>query len=303
MLFLDGVGIGARDPAVNPLFRARMPSLRSIAGGDLPSLRRRTLSSARGLVIPLDATLGVAGLPQSGTGQTALFTGVNAAALAGKHFGPYPYSTLKPVIAERSIFRRLRDAGMSPLFANAFPRRFFDYVESHANRMTVTTLSCRTSGVPLLQGADLEKGGAVSADITNEGWAALGYPDIPVIDPEVAGERLSALSREHPFVLFEYWKTDKAGHAMDEAGAVSVLETFDAMLGGILRSIDAANTILLITSDHGNIEDLSVKTHTRHPVPLVLAGAGARALARRFPPGADLTAVTPAVLEYIGAAG
>ena len=300
MLFLDGVGIGTRDPSVNPLFAARMPALRSMLGGDLPSLRRRRITSPEGAVLPLDATLGVPGLPQSGTGQTSLFTGVNGAALAGKHFGPYPYSTLKPVIATRSIFRRLRDAGKSPLFANAFPRRFFEYVESHRGRMTVTTLSCATGGVPLLRAGDLLRGKAVSADITNAAWHGLGYPDIPVIAPEVAGERLAGLSREHEFVLFEYWKTDKAGHAMNAPESVSALETLDAMLSGILRAFDAARTLLLITSDHGNIEDLSVKTHTRHPVPLVVGGAGSSKFAGRFGPGADLTDVCPALLEYIG---
>jgi 2,3-bisphosphoglycerate-independent phosphoglycerate mutase len=302
MLFLDGVGIGVRDPSVNPLFAARLPALRSILGGDLPSLRRRSITSGSGTVLPLDATLGVPGLPQSGTGQTSLFTGVNGAALAGKHFGPYPYSTLKPVIAARSIFRRLRDAGKSPLFANAFPRRFFDYVEAHKGRLSVTTLSCAAAGVPLLRAGDLFRGKAVSADITNAGWHDLGYAEIPVIAPEEAGERLAHLARDHDFVLFEYWKTDKAGHAMSAAESINVLETLDAMLAGILRAFNAARTLLLITSDHGNIEDLTVKTHTRHPVPLVLAGAGWAQLAGRFPRDADLTAVCPALLDYIGIA-
>jgi hypothetical protein len=300
MLFLDGVGIGVKDPSVNPLFAARLPALRSLFGGDLPSLGRRRMNSGNAFVLPLDATLGVPGLPQSGTGQTSLFTGANGAALAGKHFGPHPYSTLKPVIEERSIFRRLRDAGKSPLFANAFPQRFFDYLSAHRGRMSVTTLSCTTSGVPLLCAADLSRGMAVSADITNAGWPALGYPGIRTITPAEAGKRLSGLARDHEFVLFEYWKTDKAGHAMNAREAVSVLETFDAMLEGILDSLDWGETLLLITSDHGNIEDLTTKTHTRHPVPLILYGAGAGTFADRFKPGADLTAVTPSLLEYLG---
>ncbi len=302
MLFLDGVGLGVKDPSVNPLFAARMPALRSLFGGELPSLARSRISSGAATVLPLDATLGVPGFPQSGTGQTSLFTGVNGAAVAGKHFGPHPYSTLKPVIAERNIFRRLREGGKSPLFANAFPQRFFDYLGSHRARMTVTTLSATTSGLPLLRAEDLARGMAVSADITNAGWLGLGYPDIAVIPPAEAGKRLSVLSREHDFVLFEYWKTDFAGHAMDPREAVNVLETFDAMLGGILDSLDADGTLLLITSDHGNIEDLTTKTHTCNPVPLVLYGAGAASCARRFDADAGLTAVTPVLLGYIGGA-
>jgi hypothetical protein len=302
MLFLDGVGLGVEDPSVNPLFAARMPALRSLFGGELPSLARSRMRSGAASVLPLDATLGVPGFPQSGTGQTSLFTGVNGAAVAGKHFGPHPYSTLKPVIAERNIFRRLREGGRSSLFANAFPQRFFDYLRSPRGRMTVTTLSATTSGLPLLLAEDLARGRAVSADITNAGWLDLGYPEIPVIPPAEAGKRLSVFSREHDFVLFEYWKTDYAGHAMDAREAVKVLETFDAMLRGIIDSLDADGTLLLVTSDHGNIEDLSTKSHTLNPVPLILYGAGGEEFAGRFGPGADLTAVTPSLLEYIGGA-
>jgi len=300
MLFLDGVGIGSRDPAVNPLFAARLPALRSLCGGDLPSLTRRRMRGRSSAVIPLDATLGVPGLPQSGTGQTSLFTGENGAAIAGKHFGPHPYSTLKPIIASRSVFRRLVDAGKSPLFANAFPRRFFEYIEGTRPRLTVTTLSCMTSGVPLLGAADLLRGRGVSADITGAGWKALGHAEIEPVTPGEAGRRLAGLSREHEFVLFEYWKTDYAGHAMDAREAVVVLEAFDAMLAGVLDALDDAGTLLLITSDHGNIEDLTVRTHTRHPVPLVLYGAGAAREAARLDRGADLTCVTPLVLRRLG---
>jgi hypothetical protein len=299
MLFLDGVGLGVKDPSVNPLFEARMPALRSLFGGELPSLGHRRMHSEHSCVLPLDATLGIPGLPQSGTGQTSLFTGVNGAELAGKHFGPYPYSTLKPVIAGQSIFRRLLDRGKSPLFANAFPQRFFDYASAHRGRLSVTTLACTSAGIPLRRSGELALGTAVSADITNAGWHALGYPDIAVITPSEAGERLSKLSLDHDFVLFEYWKTDKAGHAMNRRDAVAVLETFDGMLAGILGSLDRKETLLVITSDHGNIEDITTKSHTRHPVPLVICGAEAGAFAGRFGPESDLTAVTPMLMDFI----
>jgi len=302
MLFMDGVGIGKKDPAVNPLFAARLPALRSLGGGDIPSLAHRRLRGAESAVLPLDATLGVAGLPQSGTGQATLFTGVNGAALAGRHFGPHPYSTLKPVIASRSIFRRITDAGKSALFANAFPRRFFEYMEGKRARLTVTTLSCTTAGIRLLGAADLARGGGISADITNEGWKALGHGEIGAIPAGEAGRRLARLSGENDFVLFEYWKTDYAGHAMNMAEAVRVLETFDGMLARILDALERRETLLVITSDHGNVEDLTVKTHTRHPVPLFLHGAGAGEAAAFAGEGADLSCVTPLVLRHMGIA-
>ncbi len=272
MLFLDGVGIGRDDPGVNPLVAARLPALRSLLNGSIPTLRNRHLDGDRATVVPVDATMGVPGLPQSGTGQTALFAGVNGPRLAGKHFGPYPYSSLRPIIAEKNIFRTLLSAGKHPYFANAFPQRFFDYFEHHRSRLTVTTFSCLSSDLPLLREHDLREGRGLSADITGEGWKDLGYPDMPVIEPGEAGRRLATLASEFDFVLFEYWKTDHAGHSQSRTEAALVLERFDAMLAGLLAHIDWKSTLVVITSDHGNIEDLNTRGHTRNPVPAVLFG-------------------------------
>jgi 2,3-bisphosphoglycerate-independent phosphoglycerate mutase len=305
MLFLDGVGLGLPDAATNPFFAARLPALSSLCGGQLPSLREPRWTHKAVTLLPLDANLGVDGLPQSGTGQTALFTGVNASKLIGKHFGPHPYSTLRPVIQERNVFKQLLMAGRRPYFANAFPQRFFDYVNKHRARLTVTSLSCTMSGIPLLKAVDLKEGRGVSADITSAGWRELGYPDMPTIHPAEAGRRLVELTSEHDFVLFEYWKTDYAGHSENFAEAIEVLERLDGMLAGIIEAMDIRSTLLLMTSDHGNIEDMSTKTHTRNPVPAILYGRHHDVLAARLHAassnGADLTHITPLLMECITA--
>jgi len=303
MIFLDGVGIGSRDASVNPFFAANLPSLRTILSGDLPSLGHRHLQTRHSSLVPLDATLGVAGLPQSGTGQTALFTGENGARIIGKHFGPHPYSVLRPIITEKNIFRQLLDRGRKPVFGNAYPKRFFDYVERHPSRLTVTTYACFQSGIPVLGDTDLAAGRGISADITGAGWHSLGYPGMQVIEPAEAGRRLVRLLHRHAFVLFEYWKTDKAGHSQQMHEAVGALELLDQLLAGVLESMDLRRDLLFVTSDHGNLEDLSTKTHTRHPVPAIMYGHRHRELAARFDgAGADgpgLCDVTPALVSML----
>src|SRR5512134_3749832 len=142
MFFLDGVGIGRKDPEENQLLVARLPVLTELLGGKLPTLRHRGWSEAPATLLPLDATLGVPGLPQSGTGQTALFTGVNAARLLGRHFGPYPHSALRKIIGEKNIFHQLKRRGKRVCFANAYPEQFFQYIASGKTRLSVTTISC-----------------------------------------------------------------------------------------------------------------------------------------------------------------
>ncbi len=303
MVFLDGVGIGARDPASNPLFAGEYPAFRRLAGDDLFHLQRREFQDRQTSLLSLDTTLGVPGLPQSGTGQTALFTGENAPRLIGRHFGPYPYSLLRPVIASQSIFSRLKSRGIAPALANAYPQRFFDHLARHPSRITVPPYACMEAGIPLYRAEDLARGVGISADITGAGWHVLGYPGTKVISHAVAGNRLVRLLEKHEFVLFEYWKTDHAGHAQDPDAASAALGALDGLLAGVLEKLDLRRDLLMITSDHGNFEDLRVKTHTRNPVPALLHGHRHQEMADRIrerSSGApNLCAVTPALIDML----
>ena len=91
-----------------------MPSLHGLLGGPLVlgTVKQDGILSLR----PVDACLGVPGLPQSATGQTALFTGVNAPALVGDHVTAFPTTPLRRVIAEHSLLNRPpRPGRRSPL--------------------------------------------------------------------------------------------------------------------------------------------------------------------------------------------
>jgi len=296
MLFLDGVGIGRADPEVNPFFAAQLPQLRKLLGGDLPHLSQKSIHSKAASVVPLNATLSVAGLPQSGTGQTTLFTGVNAARVIGKHFGPYPYSTLRPLIVEKNIFRMLSGIGKKVCYANAYPQRYFDHLAEHRNRITVMPMAWMAAGFRLNDFEALRTGKALSADITGEGWVKRGFGVVPVITPRQAGHRLVSILENHDFLLYDYYLTDHAGHDQSMKQAVGILETLDEFIGGIAEGMDRKRMLLLVTSDHGNMEDLSTKTHTRNPVPLIAVGAKKDDLALK---PKNLTHMMPAILEIM----
>ena len=57
--------------------------------------------------------------------------------------------------------------------------------------------------------------------------------------------------------------------------AFDVLTTLERFLKSVLNSIDLKNSLVILTSDHGNIEDLSVRSHTRNPAMTLLFGKGA----------------------------
>ncbi len=155
-----------------------------------------------------------------------------------------------------------------------------------------------SAGVRLFDHNDLFGRRAISADLTGEAWVSmLGYPDAPVLKPSQAGELMADLAANYDFSLFEYWSTDYAGHRQDMAWAVSQLETLDSMLGGLLRRADP-DQLILITSDHGNMEDVSTRRHTLAPVPALIIGDE---LARRsFAAGLrDLTGIAPAIERLV----
>ena len=295
-VFIDGVGLGDNNRDVNPLIRFHLPHFNHLAGQQLWSHSFTPVDSPTHVFTSIDATLEVEGLPQSGTGQATLFTGINCAELAGKHFGPFPHSKTKPTIAESSIFRQVNQLISShpepSAFANAYPPQFFEAAQAR-NRWTVTTLSCIEAGIKIRTIDDLKLNNALTADITRNAWKThLSIPLEPISEQEAA-QHLAHVSTTHPFTLYEYYLTDKAGHSQSFTKAEYVLLALDRLFDELLSTLDFNKTLLVITSDHGNLEDLSIKTHTFNKVPLIAYGAGASF----FKEVASLMDITPAIIS------
>lgn len=293
-VFLDGVGLGPANEH-NPLSLQRYPGLERLSGGQALMSEAVPVITDRHLFQPADANLDLEGLPQSGTGQASLFTGINCAHIAERHYGPYPHSTSRPVIDEHSVFQQLINHGLDPGadldFANAYPRRFFSYVET-TNRWTVTTLAAKSAGLRLHSDDDLRRGDAVAANLTAANWP--GDSDIqPVSEPEAA-DHLAAIAARKRLTLFEYYLTDKAGHMRPGASAEEILASLNSFFDRLITQLPD-DVLLLVTSDHGNLEDLSSKSHTRYAVPL--AAIGPRAA--HFAAARSILDVTPLIVSYL----
>jgi hypothetical protein len=298
LLFLDGVGLGEDDPAVNPLAVDAYPMLQTLLGGQHAVAAVGRLSTAEAELIPTDACLGVAGRPQSATGQAAIVTGINAAQRLGEHYGPRPDARVRAVLDEGSVFRQLNAAGRSAYFCNAYPQGYFDAIQRGRRLLSAVPYAATIGGQELLTYADLCDGRALSSDFTGEGWRdELGYAGAPVYTPKAAGRVLWELSQPHDFVFFEVWMTDVLGHARNRAAAVDFLATFDGFLGGLLEAADLTHTLVIVTSDHGNVEDCSHSKHTTNPALTLLVGADRSRYAAQI---ADLTSFAPVITAFLG---
>ena len=275
-LFIDGVGLSA--PASdNPL----NPEV-------CPTLWRLIDRHAK----PVDACLGVEGLPQSATGQATMFTGVNCSEAMGRHCEGFPGLALRHIIEEDNLFLELKRRGKKVRFADAY---LVDSAEELVARRfkSVTTVMALTTPEVITTAADLAEDQALMQDLTRE-TIQDRYPDIPVISPERAAEHLFAIARENDFTLYEFFQTDVSGHSMDYARACEVLRLYDRFLASLIRYTEAAGITLVMTADHGNIESIGERGHTCNPVPFVTYGPGEMFIRDKV---MSLTDVTPALLE------
>jgi 2,3-bisphosphoglycerate-independent phosphoglycerate mutase len=297
IFFMDGVGLGGDDPATNPFVLARLPQLTGLLGGGWYLRGQPRRSTDRASLAPTDATLGMRGLPQSATGQATILTGRNVPALIGGHYGPKPNGEVAAQIAAGTLFDEVVQAGGEAALLTPYPHRYFEGIQSGRRLLSAVPLAASSAGLPLRNAEHLQAGEAVSPDFTAQGWRdQLGYHDMPVLGLAEAGARIAELAQAHHFSFFEHWPSDRSGHRGSLQEAVVHLELIDTALGGLLGAWDDERGLLIITSDHGNIEAKDRRQHTANPVPTILVGREHAALATTIK---DLSDIAPVVRTFL----
>lgn len=280
LILVDGLGLGEPEPDRNPLAVARTRWFRCF---------RSQIPATDGCaILPTDASLGVPGLPQSATGQTALLTGLNAPLLVGRHIQGFCTPTLASMLTSHSLFRTFALRGGRVACANAFT----DHTLKRHRFHSVTTVAARTAGVRLRGLTDLARGRAIHHDFTNHLLQARGF-SVPLLSPEEAAGRLAAMAESYDLTYYDYMQTDLAGHAQDMDRAVQLIEGLDRFVSTLVELLDRARHLLVLVSDHGNVEDLSTASHTWNRVPTMVWGKGKEHFARRIH---ALTDITPSLL-------
>ncbi|MDZ4200099.1 MAG: hypothetical protein U1E27_12540 [Kiritimatiellia bacterium] len=276
LVFVDGLGFGSRDPAINPLYRGDSPCLADWIEHD---------------AVAVDACLDLPGTPQSATGQASLLTGRNAAMEAGRHVAGFPTESLKILIREHNLFTQLTRLGYRSTFANAYYLE--DPIAIQRRRQSVTTVATLAAFGSVRDLPFLLRDEAVYQDLTRESLRDRGYTG-PLTTPGEAAEHLLRIAVQHDFTLFEYFQTDFAAHSGSDERRQLILRRLDAFLDSLRNFSRTPGNLFLLTSDHGNIEDAHGTGHTRNPVPLIARGRGAAHMKSRVK---SLTDFVPALLE------
>jgi hypothetical protein len=263
-IFVDGLGF--REPASdNPVTAEVCPTLFRLM---------RESDAAQ-----LDACLGVQGLPQSATGQASLYTGRNAAQAMGRHMEGFPGPTLRALIEEDNLMKELCRRKLRCKFADGYVAEHVPDIRLQRFKSVTTVMALSCPDEVFLLRDDILNNRAVFHDITRESLVPRGYTG-PLTTPREAADQLAQTALGNDFTLFEYFMTDVAGHTLSMAAAEKALRTLDAMLAPLLEMALATGLLFVLTSDHGNIEDMGVGTHTANRIPLVACGPQAEKITR-----------------------
>jgi len=257
LLFVDGLGIGKNDPENNPCTRDETGILKVFENEKSKNI------PFDGISIGLDATLGVSGLPQSATGQTALLTGVNTSELLGYHLSGFPNKVLRKILLKHSILLRAVQLQKKATFINAFRPLFFELTENLILRLSATTIANYAAKLPFFKIEDIIAKRSIYQDFTNVSLLERGF-EVPIFSPKEAADILANAVDKFDFILYEYFQTDKVGHKQDMSLAQEEIYKLSHFVYRFLTQIDLKNTFVILTSDHGNIEELTTKSHTRN---------------------------------------
>ena len=291
LVFVDGLGWGRPDPAINPQYTygGELFRLPVSASGEAVAV------AGGGWAKPIDAVLGVPGVPQSATGQTTLLSGISGQGVLGKHLTGFPNEKLRAILLEHSVLKSMAKRGHRAAFLNAFRPRFWELSRERQLTLSATTVANLAAELPFFGLDDVRAGRSIYQEMTNTELNERGF-ELDRLTPAQAGRIAGRTARQYDFLLYEYFQTDKAGHSGERARSEAELQLVDQFLRAVLDELATelqTDTLVVLTSDHGNLEDGTTRRHTTNPIPLMAWGKGAR----EFVSGVTgLDQVTPRIL-------
>ncbi len=162
-------------------------------------------------------------------------------------------------------------------------------------RLSATTIANYVAGLPFFRIEDIAAGRSIYQDFTNISLLERGL-EVPIFSPEEAADILADAVINYDFILYEYFQTDRAGHRQNMVNAEQEIIKLGRFVTRFLSKIDLAETNVILTSDHGNIEDLSTKSHTRNPAMTLIWGPANQKIADKLQSIID---ITPTIIKLL----
>jgi 2,3-bisphosphoglycerate-independent phosphoglycerate mutase len=281
IIFIDGLGIGKNNKTINPVSHIKNSIFYNFNQINRKYIKDNTL------IIPINANLLKNQIPQSATCQSSLFTGINTAKLNGRHIPGFPNKHIRKIVFENNIFLKFKEKGLKTNFINCYPINYkelnktklsidnegnFIYQSEISKRLlkkiSVTTIISLSLKKKFIGINGLKKEKTIYHDFTNKSLIKNSF-QINKFSPAKASKILYNQKNIYDVILYEYFLLDIAGHKTDFRKAVKYLKELSEFINCLIKKLKKNETLILI-SDHGNIEDISKKSHTFNPVPLII---------------------------------
>ncbi len=301
-IFFDGIGIGPASGS-NPFWAVQsryLPLYKGAATDQMPFLFK-----------PLPAKTHLSGSCSSALHQTALFCGFEPADLPEKRLS-FPDHQLRQIIFKNNILKTLKSLGKKAVFFNAYPYHAELFQPPHLTftadgsllfsekfpqrfrkKISVTTCMMLSVGQQPFDEQAIVQRKTLYHDFSNQSLINSGM-ELPFFSPEDAAAILVQECRNSDFLLYEFFLTDLIGHRCNFELACELIKHLERFIQNLMNRIDLQTTTVLVTSDHGNLEDLSTPQHTSHPVPLIICGKNQLLLFNQI---SSLGNVTPAIVD------
>ncbi len=131
------------------------------------------------------------------------------------------------------------------------------------------------------------------------------FDQVPQLNLGLVSEQLiQSMQEGYEFILANFANGDVIGHTQDKSAKIECARLVDAYLGKAIQSALSAQYLVLVTADHGNLEQLYTPegkphvSHTGNPVPFLLISPQLDA-SLNLTPG-SLSDVAPTVFSVLG---
>jgi 2,3-bisphosphoglycerate-independent phosphoglycerate mutase len=151
--------------------------------------------------------------------------------------------------------------------------------------------------------------GGVEEPLANESRLLIPSPDVKTYDmkpemsaPEVGDGVVKAMDENYDFIVVNFANGDMVGHTGDYEAAKIAVSTVDTQLDRLLQKAKEQDYAVILTSDHGNCEEMKDKeghTLTNHTVGEVWCFVMAKGV-EQLREGGGLNNVAPTVLKLMG---
>jgi 2,3-bisphosphoglycerate-independent phosphoglycerate mutase len=121
---------------------------------------------------------------------------------------------------------------------------------------------------------------------------------------EIAEEVIKYVQEDkYDFIMVNFASPDMVGHTGDLAAGIKAVEFVDKAVGQIIDAILAKHGTIIITADHGNVEEMiNLETkeidteHSKNPVPLIIVSHDNFKLVTN----GQLANIAPTILDILG---